>query len=178
VGECSGNAGQLTCVDGSEVDTCDPLAGAAPEVCNDTLDNDCDGSTDAADVDCQEQLIDLDIVRFQVHPKRVSLSKGKKPIEAKLTVKNDGVFNSQTRDATLIGTQDGVTVYFATIPVSDEVGDGRSTFTFPACSLPGPCPGVDPSVLLSTDDNIHWEVVIDDDDTDVDVATATTTVVP
>jgi hypothetical protein len=58
VGECSGNTGQLECQGGSEVDTCDPLAGAGVEgpegdpTCSDTLDNDCDGDTDIVDQDC------------------------------------------------------------------------------------------------------------------------------
>jgi hypothetical protein len=46
VGECAGNTGQLTCVDGSTVDTCDPLAGALPDDQCDGLDNDCDGTAD------------------------------------------------------------------------------------------------------------------------------------
>jgi hypothetical protein len=46
VGECSGNTGEETCTTGTwGGDTCDPLAGATAEVC-DNLDNDCDGSTD------------------------------------------------------------------------------------------------------------------------------------
>jgi hypothetical protein len=46
VGECAGNAGFETCVDGVFAnDTCDPLDGATAESCDD-LDNDCDGATD------------------------------------------------------------------------------------------------------------------------------------
>lgn len=48
VGECAGNSGQLECVLGSEVDTCNPMAGATGEVC-DGADNDCDGSSDEGD---------------------------------------------------------------------------------------------------------------------------------
>jgi hypothetical protein len=62
VGECSGNTGQLECQSGSEVDTCDPFAGALPEgpsgdpTCGDGLDNDCDGLTDTgSDPDCDQQ---------------------------------------------------------------------------------------------------------------------------
>jgi spore coat protein A len=58
VGECAAT-GNLTCTDGAEVDTCTP---GAPGVegpfgdpsCNDVLDNDCDGLTDALDPDCQQ----------------------------------------------------------------------------------------------------------------------------
>jgi hypothetical protein len=45
VGECANNTGTLECQSGSEVDTCDPTAGATTETC-DSLDNDCDGSID------------------------------------------------------------------------------------------------------------------------------------
>ncbi len=45
VGECAGNQGTLNCQGGMEVDSCDPLAGAQPEVC-DGLDNDCNAVTD------------------------------------------------------------------------------------------------------------------------------------
>ena len=46
VGECGGNTGEETCLAGTwGGDTCDPLAGASAEVC-DNLDNDCEGSID------------------------------------------------------------------------------------------------------------------------------------
>ncbi len=59
VGECSGNTGIETCTAGTwGNDSCDPYAGAIPEgpygdaTCSDTLDNDCDGSSDTGDADC------------------------------------------------------------------------------------------------------------------------------
>jgi spore coat protein A len=57
VGECAGNTGELTCQNGTEVDTCDPFAGAVPEVCDDPgmLDEDCDGVANDNDPDCQPQ---------------------------------------------------------------------------------------------------------------------------
>jgi parallel beta-helix repeat protein len=58
VGACLGNTGTLSCSIGVESDSCNPVAGASAEntstvgSCTDTVDNDCDGSTDAADVSC------------------------------------------------------------------------------------------------------------------------------
>jgi hypothetical protein len=53
LGQCAGNTGQLMCSGGTEVDTCDPFAGASPEVCTGGLDEDCDGLTDGDDTaDC------------------------------------------------------------------------------------------------------------------------------
>jgi len=50
-GECA-SVGMNLCQNGSQIDTCvegDPVA----EICDDILDNDCDGDTDADDTDCQ-----------------------------------------------------------------------------------------------------------------------------
>ena len=60
VGECAAS-GQLECQDGSEVDTCtEGIPGlediATADTCTDTLDNDCDGLTDANDPGCQVTL--------------------------------------------------------------------------------------------------------------------------
>ena len=61
VGEC-GAAGELICVAGELQDTCVPGTPTA-EVCDDGLDNDCDGLTDGADPDCgappEELTIDI-----------------------------------------------------------------------------------------------------------------------
>jgi hypothetical protein len=59
VGECAAT-GNLSCSGGTEVDTCTPgtpgVEGPFGDAtCGDTLDNDCDGLTDAADPDCQQQ---------------------------------------------------------------------------------------------------------------------------
>ena len=47
VGICAGNTGLQVCSEGVVSEICDPLAGAATEICND-LDDDCDGTTDLA----------------------------------------------------------------------------------------------------------------------------------
>jgi hypothetical protein len=164
VGECAGNAGVETCTAGVwGDDTCDPFAGAVAEVCDDTLDNDCDGATDIADDDCAP--IDLDIAQFQV-TKRVRLSGKKAPeVAIKLVVKNNGDLNHQSRWATITGMKGDSEVYYEELQVSDPVGNGRTTFTrdhvaqFPA-------------------GDIVWTAKIMDDDPDEDLATAITTVVP
>ncbi|MFC1753808.1 PKD domain-containing protein [Thermoproteota archaeon] len=55
-GECSGNTGQKVCEGGSwGDDSCDPMAGASDELCDNGLDDDCDGATDDSDDDCGGQ---------------------------------------------------------------------------------------------------------------------------
>ena len=49
LGACFGNTGIETCTEGlwdGDSDTCDPLAGAVAEICDDEIDNDCDGGID------------------------------------------------------------------------------------------------------------------------------------
>ena len=57
VGACA-STGNLTCSGGSQTDTCTPgtpgVEGPTGDAtCNDGIDNDCDGDTDANDADCQ-----------------------------------------------------------------------------------------------------------------------------
>jgi hypothetical protein len=63
------------------------------------------------------------------------------------------------------GVQGGVEVYNETLPVSDAIGDGKSSFKFPSYT---------PTAI----GDIQWTVTIFDNDPDVDVATATTAVTP
>jgi hypothetical protein len=60
VGACE-STGNLTCVGGTEVDTCTPGTPSTEgpfgdATCTDGVDNDCDGDTDANDADCQQQM--------------------------------------------------------------------------------------------------------------------------
>ena len=143
--------------DGAE--TCDAVndcqAGTPP----------CDPATETCDETneiCVEPIfIDLDIAKFSA-PKSVRLAKVK-PVEIKLVVKNSGDFNSQTREATVTGMQNGLKVYEETQNVSDDLGNGRSTFKF------------GPYTPTATGD-ILWSATIADDDPDDDTATAVTTV--
>ena len=108
-------------------------------------------------------ILDLDIAGFRV-TKRVSLSHLKQ-VGISLTVKNDGIVNSATRPATVVGMQNGSQVYNVTLEVSDPVGNGRSKFDFP------------PYTPTASGD-ITWTATIADDDPDDDTATATTRVIP
>jgi PKD repeat protein len=123
-----------------------------------------DGATDTATTTATisgSTPIDLDIAQFQA-TKKVRLARAK-PVEIKLTVKNNGAFNSQSRPATVVGMQNGGQVYNETLLVHDDVGNGRSAFTFPSYT---------PTAI----GDIQWTVTIADDDPDVDVATAVTVV--
>lgn len=106
--------------------------------------------------------LDLDIAGFRV-TKRVSLSRVK-PVAIKLVVKNGGMVEGSA-DATVVGMQNEMIVYSETISVTDPVGDGRTTYEFPAYT---------PEAI----GDIMWTATIADVDPDVDEATAVTRVVP
>jgi hypothetical protein len=75
-------------------------------------------------------VIDLDIAGFKV-TKQVQL-KNATAIRVQLVVKNHGSSNDQMRPATVVGTQNGVELYREMMMVSDPIGNGRTTFEFPA----------------------------------------------
>jgi hypothetical protein len=113
-------------------------------------------------------VVDLDIAQFRA-TKRVRLGGKKAPtIELKLVVKNGGAFD-EPRRALITGLlPDGTELDPPPFDdfVSDDVGDGRTTYTVSYTPPPPP------------DGEIVWTATIFDDDPDDDVATATTTVVP
>ncbi|MDH3369285.1 MAG: hypothetical protein OEO17_15700, partial [Gemmatimonadota bacterium] len=109
-------------------------------------------------------LFDLDIVSLRAS-KQIRLSDRDRyqEVSIKLTVKNNStVAGSAT--ATLVGFQDGVPlVTFPPQAVSDEAGNGRSTYNFAY--------GLGESNVPGT---IVWTVSFEDADDDVDEATAIT----
>jgi hypothetical protein len=142
-------------------DLCDPVAD-----CSSTGDPCPAGTTCSEATDTCDEIpvvIDLDIAVFQVRNKVRSGGNNPKAITIKLTVINNGSFNSASRPATVIGGQNGIEVYNETLQVSDAFGSGTSRFDYP-------------SYLPTAAGVINWTVQIFDDDPDDDTATATTQV--
>ena len=108
------------------------------------------------------ETLDLDIKKFSA-TKRVSVSKPK-AIVPKLSVQNNGLIEGFA-NATVTGMQGAVEVYNETMPVTDAVGNGSTTYELP-------------SYIPDTAGDIVWAAVIADEDPDDDMATATTPVVP
>jgi len=105
-------------------------------------------------------VLDIDIVKLTV-PRKVTLSRLKAPIALSATIVNAGTID-QTAPATLVGVQNGVTVYSQSVNVYAAPGT-QATFSFP---------GFMPTVTGT----ISWTLDIADQDPDVDHATGTTTV--
>ena len=107
-------------------------------------------------------MLDIDIDQLRL-TNRVSVSRGGS-VDIVLAVKNNGTADG-IANATVVGMQNGVQVYAETISVSDPVGNGRTTITFPPFT---------PAVAR----DITWRATIDDEDPDIDVASGLTRVVP
>jgi hypothetical protein len=108
---------------------------------------------------------DLDIVAFKV-TKRVSLQHAK-DIKIKLVVKNQDTQGTQVEpvSATVVGIQNSIVVHSVTrTDVFDPVGNGSSTFSFPA-------------YMPTASGEIQWTVQFEDGDPDADIAAAATKVV-
>jgi hypothetical protein len=111
--------------------------------------------------------VDLDIARLRA-PKRHDLSgkgkKGPQPIEIVLVVSNQGAVDEPRLATITVLRPDGVMETFFSQPVSDGVGDGRTSYG---------------ALYMPTMVGDHlWTAEIFDDDPDIDQATAATTVVP
>lgn len=117
---------------------------------------------DPANLDCgvQPTPIDLDIAQFKV-TKNVRIA-NVKPIGISLVVKNTGTTEGSAM-ATITGSQNEIEVYSETQPVSDGVGNGRTTVDFM-------------SYTPTVSGEIVWTATIADDDPDIDEATASTNV--
>jgi cysteine-rich repeat protein len=150
----------LDCQAGAPVD-CDDADICTDDSCNEESDQ-CDNIFDETNDPSCVQVLDLDIAGFRL-TKRVRLTH-LKPVSIKLVVKNNGTVDG-TANATVVGVLNAVEVYNQTLTVSDPVGNGRTTFLFPAYTP------VDAG-------DIQWTATIADTDPDIDEATATTRVVP
>ncbi|MFQ5876438.1 MAG: hypothetical protein ACE5JH_01915 [Acidobacteriota bacterium] len=112
---------------------------------------------------CGAGALDLDIVGFRA-PHRLSLSRRVRDIV--LVVKNGGaVEGTATAVLTSVNPDTGAMLVRPPLAVSDPVGDGRSSFTFPF------------PVSLGTGTIVHT-VTIEDGDPDDDTASDITVVVP
>ncbi|HZV80830.1 MAG TPA: choice-of-anchor D domain-containing protein, partial [Geobacteraceae bacterium] len=106
------------------------------------------------------QALDIDISGFSAS-RRVSLSRGKS-VQLKLAAVNPGTV-SGSADATLVGVQNGVTVYSQTLNVSLSAG-ATANYVFP-------------DYLPTALGEISWTLTIADQDPDVDTASATSKIV-
>lgn len=103
-------------------------------------------------------VLDLDIATLKVtKSQRVG-----KPISIQLVVENPGTVLGQAL-ATVVGEQDGVTIYNWHLNVYDYNGKGTTTFDFP-------------DYTPTTKGTINWTATIGDVDPDLDLTTATTLV--
>ena len=110
----------------------------------------------------QTGAVDLDIHAFRV-TRNTSVEKAQtKPIEIKLAIRNEGTVD-EPRMATVVGMQNGSTVYSEMMMVSDALNDEPTTWLFP-------------SYTPTAAGDILWTATVQDDDPDDDTATAVTTV--
>ena len=111
--------------------------------------------------------LDLDIVSFRASG-RAKLSRNPL-IDFVVKVKNQGNNVTDTAEATLVGTLDGVELYRETLSgLADTPGGPGSSLAFPSYVPPGDLPA----------GTIDWLLTLDDDDPDADQASNTTKLVP
>ena len=123
------------------------------------VDNDGNSSTNSTTATISgASVLDLDIEAFKV----TKSQRTGREVTIQLVVENPGTVLGQAL-ATVVGEQDGVTVYHWTLNVYDYNGKGSTKFDFPAYTP-------------MTPGTITWTATIYDVDPDLDEATATTLV--
>lgn len=126
-------------------------------VCQDAIDNDCDGTVDAADAGCVSLPSDYDIV--SIFAPAASLLK--QPLTINVTITNPGT-TDPGGTITVFGTNGRKTLPVASNQVFQVAPGATATFSF--------------SYTPTATGTITWTATVADGDPDVDQATTTTTV--
>ena len=138
--------------------------------CEDGLDNDCDGLTDAADPDCAAPVADVYLSRLQV-PKKLNVKQGR-VVSRKATARGDGTMLTQDATVTLTAAASsnvGVVVEPASVTEQVVPGNPQTKFGFTlsvSCNAAGA-------------GTVDWTATIDapgNDDPSNDVLTGTSSV--
>ena len=167
-------AGTFVCQSGGQACVQDQSAGTegpfGSPTCQDGLDNDCDGLTDADDPDCAAPVADVFLSRLQV-PNKLNVKPGQ-VVNRKATVRGDGTLLTQDATVTLTGTGSpnvGVVVEPAAVTAQVVPGNPETQFKFTvfiSCNAPG-------------DGTVDWTATISapgNDDPANDVVTGTSSV--
>lgn len=168
-------AGTFVCQDLGQVCTQDQQPGTEgpfdSPTCEDGLDNDCDGLTDADDPDCAAPIADVFLSKLQT-PKKLNVKPGQ-VVSRKATVRGDGTLLTQDATVTLTGTGSAGIAAAVVTPtsVTEQVvpGNPETRFGFT----------VSVSCQAAGDATVDWTATISapgNDDPSNDVLTGTTSV--
>jgi len=150
---CDGTAIGPVCVQNQQPGVEGPYTSMT---CQDGLDNDCDGFTDADDPDCAAPVADVYLSKLQA-PKKLNVKPGQ-VVSRKATVTGDGTLLTQDATVTLTGTASaGLGVVVTPASVTEQVmpGNPETRFGFTvsvSCTAAGtgPWTGRRPSMLRVT----------------------------
>ncbi len=167
-------AGTFVCQNGGQACVQDQQPGVegpfGSPTCNDDVDNDCDGLTDADDPDCATPVADVFLSRLQV-PKKLNVKEGQ-VVNRKATARGDGTLLTQDATVVLSGVASpnlGVVVEPGGVTEQVVPGNPKTKFgftVFVSCNAAG-AGTVDWTATISAPGN---------DDPSNDVLTGTTSV--